>query len=157
MRHAAHMADRRKLLGEHLREVRYAAGYRGRPAFAQAAGIAERSVSAVELGGGGRKSRSAMARVLGIEPAAVEDYIAERTDELPQPSEPRARKPIPTDPITKIVVATEEELDEYQRIFAKYRGPEEGERFRAWAEGVRAGHSVEQDSVAPRPREREPR
>lgn len=154
------MADRRKLLGEHLREVRYAAGYRGRPAFAKAAGIAERSVSAVELGEGGRKSRSAMARVLGIDPTAVEEYITGGTDELPRPAEPmeppRASR-TSVDPIAKIVAATVAELDEMQRVFAKWRGPEEGERFRAWAEGVRAGHSAEQDSVTTRPREREPR
>lgn len=151
------MTDRRKLLGEHLREVRYAAGYTGRPAFAEAAGIAERSVSSVELGAGGRKSRSAMARVLGIDPTAVEDYVTGRTDELPQPvTNPHANTPVPIDPVAKIITATEGELDEFQRIFAKYRGTEEGERFRAWAEGVRTGHSVEPDSVPPRPREREP-
>lgn len=150
------MADRRKLLGEHLREVRYAAGYRGRPAFAEAAGIAERSVSAVELGAGGRKSRSAMARVLGIEPTAVEDYVTGRTDELPQPEQPRASK-TPRDPIAKIVAATEGELDEIQRIFAKWRGAAEGERFRAWADGVRARDTAEQDSVPTRPRDHQPR
>jgi transcriptional regulator with XRE-family HTH domain len=157
MRHADHMEDRRKLLGEHLREVRYAAGYRGRPAFAEAAGIAERSVSAVELGAGGRKSRSAMARVLGIEPAAVEDYVTGRTDELPQPAEPPRASRTARDPIAKVVAASEAELDEIVRLVAKWRGPSEGERFRAWADGVRARDTAEQDSVTTRPREREPR
>jgi transcriptional regulator with XRE-family HTH domain len=156
MRHAADMTDRRALLGEHLREVRYAAGYSGRPAFAQAAGIAERSVAAVELGSGGRKSRSAMARVLGIEPTAVEDYIAERSDELPQPTEPARVGKTPLDPITKIVVATEAELDEIVRLIAKWRGQSEGDRFRDWADGVRA-HAAEQNIVDLRSREREPK
>jgi transcriptional regulator with XRE-family HTH domain len=140
------MSDRRKLLGEHLREVRYAAGYSGRPAFAKAAGVAERSVSAVELGEGGRKVRSAMARVLGIEPASVEDYIAGRTDELPRPAR-YAGKSIPASPLAEILAASEDELDKMERLFERYR-PGEGKTFRAWADGVRTVHS-EGSSILP--------
>lgn len=69
---------------------------------------------------------------------------------------PETRRALP-DPIAQIVMASEEELDGYQRLFAKWRGPEEGERFRAWADGVRMGHSAEPDSVTDRPREHDPR
>jgi transcriptional regulator with XRE-family HTH domain len=139
MRHADQMADRRKLLGEHLREVRYAAGYSGRPAFAAVAGVGERSVAAVELGSGGRKVRSAIARALGIEPSAVEDYIAGRTDDLPRPVRHVDQAP-PSSPLAEVVAASEEELDRMQRLFERYR-PGEGRTFRAWADGVRTAHA----------------
>lgn len=141
------MADRRKLLGEHLREVRYAAGYSGRPAFAAVAGVGERSVAAVELGSGGRKVRSAMARALGIEPSAVEDYVTGRTDDLPRPVRRVEQEEIPSSPLAEVIAASEEELDRMQRLFERYR-PGEGRTFRAWADGVRTAHA-EGTSILP--------
>jgi transcriptional regulator with XRE-family HTH domain len=58
--------------------------------------------------------------------------------------------------VAKILAATEGELDELQQVFAKYRGEEEGDRFRVWANGVRAGYEAQQDSITRRPPEHDP-
>jgi transcriptional regulator with XRE-family HTH domain len=121
-------------------------------ALAAASGVSTRTIGSLERG---EKISDNKMRALEIAlrwPAYSFDAILAGE---PAP-EDTARAPARMDPITKIVVATEDELDEIQRIFEKYRGPAEGERFRAWADGVRTGHSAE-SGVSQPPRERDPR
>lgn len=82
------MREREIQFGKIVRAAREAAGFSSQPKLAKAAGIGARSVASVELGaeGVGRKVRSAIARQLGMNADAVEDYIAGRIDTLPPPS-----------------------------------------------------------------------
>lgn len=157
MRTGTYSQEARWRLARAIIKAREAAGHRYRPSFIKAAGISKRSLEAVEsLEPGAASVGETVLHAIGRAlPTWTEDTPKVILDGGAVPENAPATES--TDPITKLVVATDAELDGYQRIFSKYRGVEEGERFRAWAEGVRTGHRAEPDSVPPSPRGREPR
>jgi hypothetical protein len=158
VRTANYSQEARWRLARAIINAREAAGHKYRPSFYKAAGISKRSLEAAEslepnAASVGETVLHAIGRAL---PTWTEDTPRIILEGGPVPEAvPATQADRLADPITKIVVATEAELDEIQRIFAKWRGPSEGERFRDWANGVRA-HAAEQSIVDAHPREREP-
>jgi hypothetical protein len=155
VRTANYSQDARWRLADAIVEARKAAGHPHRPSFYKAAGIGKRSLEAAE-------SKEPDAPSVGETVLhAIGHALPNWTTDTPRiileggpiPANQRTRA-TPSSPLAEIIAASEDELDKMERLYERYR-PGEGRTWRAWADGVRAAHSDERDSLTDRSTERD--
>lgn len=99
------------------------------------------------------RTRRKLEHALQVEDGAIDVVLADTG----RPSPLTVRTAVPTiqsGPMAEILSASDEELDKMERMFDKFR-PAQAREWRAWADGVRALHSEEQNSVPPRQADRD--
>lgn len=99
------------------------------------------------------RTKRKLEHALQVEPGAIDVVLADIG--WPKPLVARTAPPtVQSGPMAEILGASEEELDKMERLFDKFR-PAQAREWRAWADGVRALHSEERNSVPPRQADRD--